>query len=112
MSESQGPVDALLADVENYLGITWQDDATARKLRGIIAGGMAFLDLKIGTACDYAAPGLPRSLLMDYCRYARDDALDVFENNYLALIVAAQHERMVRDAQAAEQAGQQDQSEL
>lgn len=92
----------LLADVKNYLNITWEDTATDAKLSGIIAGGMAFLNLKAGEEVDYSEDGLPRSLLFDYCRYVRDDALDVFENNYFSLILAMRHEREVRRyAQAA-----------
>ena len=44
---------------------------------------------------DYDADGLPRSLLFEYVRYARDSALDVFENNYTSMILAMQHERRV-----------------
>lgn len=105
MSEGSTAAQGLLADVKDYLGVTWSDSATDRKLRGIIDGGIVYLNLKIGAACDYSAAGLPRSLLLDYCRYMRDDALDVFENNYLALLLAARHERMVRDAQTADETG-------
>ena len=31
----------LLEDVKNYLNITWDDDATDRKVRGLIAAGAA-----------------------------------------------------------------------
>lgn len=33
---------------------------------------------------------------MEYVRYARDEALDVFENNYTALILAMQNEGAVK----------------
>ena len=32
--------DGLLDDVKNYLNITWDDDATDKKVSGIIASGM------------------------------------------------------------------------
>ena len=38
---------------------------------------------------------LPRTLLMEYVRYARDAALDVFENNYLSLLLDMQQRRAV-----------------
>lgn len=38
----------LLADVENYLNITWDDEATDQKIGGLIASGMAYLDAKYG----------------------------------------------------------------
>lgn len=89
--------EGLLADVKNYLNITWDDAATDTKVSGLIASGMAYLDLKCGEAADYTADGMPRTLLMEYVRYARDSALDVFENNYRALLLGMQNERLVDD---------------
>ena len=81
---------ALLADVKDYLGITWSDDD-----RGIIASGEAYLDRVRGAAANYTEDGLPRTLLLDYCRYMRDNALDVFENNYRALLLELRHDNKV-----------------
>ena len=86
---------ALLADVKNYLNITWDDEATDAKISGLIASAAAYLDSKLGGQPDYEADGMPRTLLMEYVRYARDSALDVFESNYQALILTAQQESMV-----------------
>ena len=87
----------LLNDVKNYLDITWDDEATDRKIRGFIASGMRYLDGKAGGGQDYAADGTARTLLMEYCRYFRDSALDVFENNYRSMILSMRHERVVTD---------------
>ena len=92
---SVDPVVALLAAVKSYLQITWNDMETNTRLTELIYSGMLYLNSKLGETGDYAAPGYPRTLLMEYVRYARDGALDVFENNYRALILAMQHERMV-----------------
>lgn len=86
---------ALLADIKLYLDVTWDDHATDSKLTGLIADGIAYLDDKLGAPGDYVSPGYPRQLLKEYVRYARDAALDVFENNYQSLLLAMQHERMV-----------------
>ncbi len=86
----------LLADVKNYLNITWDDQATDRKISDLIKNGIAYLDLKRGAPANYAEAGLPRTLLFDYVRYARDEALDVYENNYLSLIVAMRNESLVK----------------
>lgn len=86
---------ALLADVKNYLNITWDDEATDAKISGLIASAAAYLDSKLGGQPDYEADGMPRTLLMEYVRYARDSALDVFESNYQALILTAQNESLV-----------------
>ena len=85
----------LLAAVKNQLNITWDDDATDNKIRGLIALASVYLDGKGGAVLDYEADGLPRLLLMEFVRYARDEAMDVFENNYTALILTMQNERAV-----------------
>ena len=85
----------LLADVKNYLNITWSDTATDNKVRGLIASASVYLDGKGGGALDYDSDGLPRTLMMEYTRYMRDEALDVFENNYTSMILAMQNERLV-----------------
>lgn len=95
---------ALLADVKNYLDITWEDEATDRKVSGIIASGMKYLSLKGGSCLDFSK-GLPNQLLKDYVRYTRDSALDVFENNYRSLILTLQLERkVIANVENAEQA--------
>lgn len=86
---------AMLAAVKSYLQITWTDEETDDRLTLLIEAGEAYLDSKLGETGDYEAPGYPRTLLLEYVRYARDGALDVFENNYRAMILAMQHERMV-----------------
>ena len=56
---------------------------------------MAYLDDKAGEELDYTQAGYGRSLLLDYVRYARDGAADVFENNYRHLLLAMQNNRKV-----------------
>lgn len=87
--------DGLLEDVKNYLNITWTDDATDSKIKGIVASGIKRIDKLCGDAADYAEDGEPRELLFEYTRYARDGALDVFENNYQARILSLQNEKAV-----------------
>lgn len=87
--------EGLLADIKNYLNITWEDTSTNSKISDMIRDGIAYLDKRRGAAADYTAPGAPRMLLKEYVRYARDGALDVFENNYLHEIVSMQNERAV-----------------
>lgn len=87
--------DLLLADIKNYLDITWDDQATDDKIRGLILSGIAYLDSKRGIPSDYFTAGFPQTMLKEFVRYARDNALDVFENNYLSLILAMQNESAV-----------------
>ena len=89
---------ALLAAVKNYLNITWDDETTDEKVRGLIASATVYLDSKGGGTLDYESDGLPRTLMMEYARYMRDEALDVFENNYTSMILAMQNERLVQSS--------------
>jgi hypothetical protein len=92
-------VDAqLLADVKNYLDITWTDADSDAKVSGMIARGEAYLDEVAGTSLDYSAEDLPRALLFDYIRYARAAALDDFAKNYVAELLTLQLRREVADA--------------
>ena len=89
------PMVALLAAVKTYLQITWTDTETDARITELIRAGKAYLDQKLQNDPDYMESGLPRTLLFEYVRYGRDGAMDVFENNYRAMILTAQHERMV-----------------
>lgn len=89
--------DGLLEDVKSSLDITWQDDATDKKVAEYIHSGMLYLNDKAGKLIDYSWPCEGRTLLMEYVRYARDGALDVFENNYRHLLLAMQNNRKVLD---------------
>jgi hypothetical protein len=93
----------LLADVKNYLDITWQDDDTDKKLTGIIARGMVYINETAGGEMNFDAEDKPRELLFDYARYARSNALDKFQENYLQELLSLQIREGVR-AYAAEQA--------
>lgn len=84
----------LLSDIRNYLDITYEDLDTDKKLLGIISRGMDYLDSTAGTGQDYSKETLPRALLMDYCRYARNNVLELFEESFrselLTLRIGAQ----------------------
>lgn len=92
----------LLADVKNYLGQTWTDEDSDRKITEYIASGIVYLDGKLGVPGDYLVPGQPRTLLFEYVRYARDGAMDIFEANYLHLLLSMQSERQLKDYAQAE----------
>lgn len=83
----------LLKDVETMLGVTWVDPITEAQYTNWILSGMAYLDEKNGAPADYTVPGEPRTLLVEYVRYARDSALDVFENNYRNRLLGMQNNR-------------------
>lgn len=94
----------LLEDVKNYLSITWEETSTNQRVKGLIASAAQYLDEKSGGVLDYSVDGLARTLLMEYVRYGRDEALEVFENNYSALLLGLRHKRLVMEY--AQDAGQ------
>lgn len=73
----------LLPEVKSYLRITWNDKNTDANIRGYIARGMARLqDIAGVSSLDFTAEDQPKSLLLDYCRYANSQALEMFEKNF------------------------------
>jgi hypothetical protein len=88
--------DGLLDAVRNYLDITWADADGDKKLTGIIARGMKYLDTVAGEELNYSAEDKPRELLFDYCRYVRSDSLHEFQVNYLAELLALQNQKEVQ----------------
>ena len=88
-------VQALMDDVRSYLNITWRDPDTDNRVGIWISQGIAYLDGKRGCMVDYTKPSTSRTLLLEFCRYMRDSALDVFENNYRSMILSMQNEEAV-----------------
>ena len=85
----------LFEDIKAYLDYTWNDETLDRKYQGFIRDGMAYVNGKYGEPADFETTGSPRTLLFEYVRYARDGALDVFENNYMSMILAMQNDKAV-----------------
>lgn len=74
---------ALLTEVKEYVGITWIDNKTDRKITGIIKRGMAYLQDVAGVpTLDFSKEDSPKSLLLDYVRYANSHALEMFPINF------------------------------
>lgn len=89
---------ALLADVKNYLQISWEDADTDKRLREMISGSAAYLDSVMGRACDYSEIGNLRTLLFERVRYQHNGALDAWLPNFLSLVISAQREVRASDA--------------
>lgn len=87
----------LICELKAYVGITWNDDVTDYKFQNIVASSMVYLQEKLGEDTDFNEQTAARELLFERVRYAWASALDVFENNYLSLILAMQNEKKVRD---------------
>ena len=87
----------LICELKAYVGITWNDYVTNYKFQNIVASSMVYLQEKLGEDIDFNEQTVARELLFERVRYAWASALDVFENNYLSLILAMQNEKKVRD---------------
>ena len=85
--------EALINEVKNCLDMTWElDEGEKQKLNGMIARGMTALEGKIGQ-CDFEQDTPEKSLLIDYVRYDRSEALSDFWQNYKSTIIALQISR-------------------
>lgn len=85
MSETQQDTrltDELLGWVKNYLDITWTDNDTDAKIRGIVLRGMTFLDHIAGLDLTYGEGDTATQLLMDYARYTRAGTLPNFAKDF------------------------------
>ena len=83
------PLELLIA-VKNYLDITWEDEAGDLKISGMLARGVKYLNALTGKELDYSIEDKPRELLFDYVRYARSNALNEFQPNYLHELLSLQ----------------------
>ena len=78
----------MFQEIKDYLKITWDDeDAT---IQSIIDRGQSNLNELTGAELDYFAEGQARSLFFDYCRYAYNNALEYFEENFQREILRLQ----------------------
>lgn len=80
--------ETLLDAVKNYLDITYQDEKTDKKVAGIIDRGKKYLNDIAEKELDYDEENTPRQLLFDYCRYARNNVLELFEENFKQQLIA------------------------
>nr|BDD47237.1 hypothetical protein 10 [Bacillaceae bacterium] len=69
-----------LQDVKSYLKITWSEEDI--DLIQFIESGKAYLNGKAGTDLDYLNDYTVTQLLKDYCRYAYNHSLELFDINF------------------------------
>lgn len=93
---------ALLAEVKNYLDITWNDTDADAKLTGQIRRGIAYISSKTGaTASDFDgdnADSRLKELLFNYVLYDRSGAANEFKQNYKSDLVGLRIRWEVRNA--------------
>lgn len=79
---------ALIDELRDNLGITGAAQDAA--LNAAITRGSAYLNELAGVVLDFTAEGLPKSLLLDFCRYAFNNATEYFEENFAKEILRMQ----------------------
>ena len=79
---------ALIDELKDNLGITGAAQDAA--LNAAINRGTAYLNDLAGVTLDFTADGLPKSLLLDFCRYAYNNATEYFEENFAKEILRMQ----------------------
>lgn len=70
----------MLQEVKEYLKITWDNEDAY--LQNIISRGKEYLQDLTGTQLDFEGEGQSKSLLLDYCRYYYNNAIEYFEENF------------------------------
>lgn len=88
----------LLAEVKNYLDITWDDIDTDEKLSGIITRGeIKIIDLVGASSSDFEKDTLAKSLLMEYCRLAWAGVPEKFEEIFRSELIGLRLKNITED---------------
>ncbi|KXS45595.1 MAG: Gp6 protein [Candidatus Frackibacter sp. T328-2] len=78
----------MLDEVRSYLRITWNDEDAV--LQSMIARGKSTINNLVGANLDYTRGGLAKTLLLNYCRYDYNNAIEYFEENFQSEILRLQ----------------------
>lgn len=78
----------LLKDVKSYLRITW--DGEDEDIQKMIDRAVSYFDSITGTDVDFVTNGQNRQLLLDRCRYMRNQVIEEFEDNFRSEIINMQ----------------------
>lgn len=85
----------MLEDLKEYLQITWADeDADLLKL---IERGEKYLCRLTGTSLIFTVEDMPKQLLLDYCRYSRNNALEFFQENFASDLLLLQIQEGIKE---------------
>lgn len=79
----------MLKELKNRLAITWSDSGINEKLQALTEESKEALNYLIGVELDYSKPE-NRELLFNRIRYAYNNALEFFEENFHSEITRIQ----------------------
>lgn len=86
----------MLQELKDYLKITWTSEDANLSL--IITRGKEHLKSLTGTELDFEIEGQPKSLLLDWCRYYYNNAIEYFEENFQKEILRLQLKEAIKAA--------------
>lgn len=84
----------MLKEVKSALKIMWEDEDD--DLQKMIERGKANLEELTGTKLDFEKEGQPKSLLINYCRYDYNNALEYYEENFQRQLLRLQLKEAVK----------------
>lgn len=91
---------ALLDAVKSKLKITWTDED--EDLSDSILRGQTYLQGITGTTLDFEVVGEPKTLLLEYCRYDYNNAIEYFEENFGSRIMKLQYTEEIKEYQTSQ----------
>lgn len=96
---------ALIRKVKLKCYITDNSDETEERILDIVDDAIISLSHRLGiySSFDFSSPSQERSLFLNYCFYAWNDALDEFESNYLSDILQIRHKNEVKQSEESEE---------
>lgn len=85
-----------LAELKNYLNITWDDEMTDMKLSQVIDNAKDIITNYAGTSSVDFSSGRIRQLLFDCCRYIWNDSYEDFKINFFGELLALRSEFAIK----------------
>lgn len=77
----------LIDKVKNYLDITWYDELTEKKVKGLTERAIKILQSYAGTEIDLDEDSDEEQLLLDLCRYIYNNAYEDFKINFCSELI-------------------------
>lgn len=90
----------MLDKIKSNLKITW--DTEDEELERMLKRGKALIEERTGTAIDFEDDLVAQSLLLDYVRYAYNNSVEYFEENFTREILALQLNEAIRSGDSNE----------
>jgi len=89
----------ILDALKAKLKITWDDENT--ELEDSILKGKSYIEGITGTTLNFDEAKEPKTLLLEYCRYDYNKAIEYFEENFSNRLMRLQHTEEIKEYQAA-----------